>query len=106
VKASTIGSGAKALHLSYLGDAAVGKGANIGAGTVTANYDGREKHRTEIGDGAFIGSGTTLVAPVKVGDGAVTGAGSVVLRGRDVPAGGVVAGVPAKPIRRGKRGND
>lgn len=105
VKASTIGRGAKALHLSYLGDAAVGKGANIGAGTVTANYDGREKHRTEIGDGAFIGSGTTLVAPVRVGDGAVTGAGSVVLRGRDVPAGGAVAGVPAKPIRRGKRGN-
>jgi len=100
VKSSAIGAGAKAKHLSYLGDTTVGKEANIGAGTITANYDGVKKSKTVIGDGAFIGSGTTLVAPVSVGKGAVTGAGSVVLKGRDVPDGGVVAGIPAAPIRR------
>lgn len=102
VKNSRLGRGAKAGHLSYLGDAEVGEGANIGAGTITANYDGKAKHATRIGKKAFIGSGTVLVAPVEVGEGAVTGAGSVVLRGRDVPKGAMVAGVPAKPIRRGK----
>ncbi|HEX9234748.1 MAG TPA: bifunctional UDP-N-acetylglucosamine diphosphorylase/glucosamine-1-phosphate N-acetyltransferase GlmU [Actinomycetota bacterium] len=85
IKASRIGRGAKVPHLSYVGDAKVGAGANIGAATVTVNYDGFEKHRTEIGEDAHIGSDTMLVAPVKVGKGAFTGAGSVITR--DVPAG-------------------
>ncbi len=80
VKNSTIGKGSKANHLAYLGDATIGAGANIGAGTITCNYDGFDKHRTEIGDGAFIGSNTSLVAPVKIGDGASTGAGSVITK--------------------------
>ena len=71
-------SGAKINHLSYVGDSTVGAGANIGAGTITCNYDGFDKSRTEIGEGAFIGSNTALVAPVKVGDGAFIGAGSVI----------------------------
>jgi bifunctional UDP-N-acetylglucosamine pyrophosphorylase/glucosamine-1-phosphate N-acetyltransferase len=78
VKNSEIGKGAKANHLTYLGDAKVGAGANIGAGTITCNYDGYTKALTEIGAGAFIGSDTALVAPVKVGDGAITAAGSVI----------------------------
>ena len=78
VKNSTVEEGAKINHLSYVGDAGVGAGANIGAGTITCNYDGYEKSRTEIGDGAFIGSNTALVAPVTVGPGAVVGAGSVI----------------------------
>ncbi len=85
VKKSTLGPGVKAGHLTYLGDATVGEGANIGAGTITCNYDGVDKHRTEIGARAFIGSDTMLVAPVKVGEGAVTGAGSTVTQ--DVPSG-------------------
>ena len=80
VKKSDIGEGAKANHLTYIGDATVGAGANVGAGTITCNYDGFNKHRTEIGEGAFIGSNTSLVAPVKVGDGAITGAGSVITK--------------------------
>ena len=84
VKNAVLGEGAKASHLSYIGDAAVGDGANVGAGTITCNYDGADKHRTEIGQGAFIGSDTVLVAPVSVGDGAMTAAGSVITR--DVPA--------------------
>ena len=78
VKSSTVERGAKINHLSYVGDAGVGAGANIGAGTITCNYDGYQKSRTEIGDGAFIGSNTALVAPVTVGPGAVVGAGSVI----------------------------
>jgi bifunctional UDP-N-acetylglucosamine pyrophosphorylase/glucosamine-1-phosphate N-acetyltransferase len=78
VKNARIGAGAKANHLTYLGDATVGAGANIGAGTITCNYDGFTKALTEIGAGAFIGSDTALVAPVKVGDGAITAAGSVI----------------------------
>jgi bifunctional UDP-N-acetylglucosamine pyrophosphorylase/glucosamine-1-phosphate N-acetyltransferase len=85
IKNSRLGAGVKAGHLAYLGDATVADGANIGAGAVTCNYDGIAKHRTEIGAGAFIGSDTMLVAPVKVGDRAVTGAGSVITG--DVPAG-------------------
>jgi bifunctional UDP-N-acetylglucosamine pyrophosphorylase/glucosamine-1-phosphate N-acetyltransferase len=84
VKNATLGPGAKANHLTYLGDAAIGANANIGAGTITCNYDGFAKHRTEIGAGAFIGSNTALVAPVTVGAGAVVGAGSTI--SRDVPA--------------------
>ena len=84
VKNAQIAQGAKVNHLSYIGDARVGAAANIGAGTITCNYDGVMKHRTDIGDGAFIGSNTMLVAPVKVGDGAMTGSGSVI--NKDVPA--------------------
>ena len=80
VKNSVIGAGAKANHLAYLGDATVGAAANIGAGTITCNYDGFDKHRTVIGAGAFIGSNSSLVAPVTVADGAYTGAGSVITR--------------------------
>lgn len=98
VKNTELGEGSKAKHLSYLGDGRIGRGVNIGAGTIFANYDGKKKSPTVVGDGAFIGSGTILVAPVEVGEGATTGAGSVVVRGRDVPAGSTVVGVPAKPI--------
>jgi bifunctional UDP-N-acetylglucosamine pyrophosphorylase/glucosamine-1-phosphate N-acetyltransferase len=94
VKNSYLGPGAKMGHFSYLGDARVGAGANIGAGTITCNYDGERKHPTTIGQGAFIGSDTMLVAPVEVGEGARTGAGSVVTR--DVPPGSVAYGVPAR----------
>lgn len=80
IKKATLGEGAKANHLSYIGDASVGAGANIGAGTITCNYDGFFKYRTEIGAGAFIGSNSALVAPVKVGAGAIVGAGSVLTR--------------------------
>ena len=85
VKASRIGAGSKASHLAYVGDAEVGRDVNIGAGTITCNYDGVEKHRTTIEDGAFIGSGVELVAPVTVGKGATVGAGSTLTR--DAPAG-------------------
>jgi len=94
VKNSYLGPGVKMGHFSYLGDATVGAGANIGAGTVTCNYDGERKHRTIIGEEAFIGSDTMLVAPVRVGDGAKTGAGAVVTH--DVPPGKVAYGVPAR----------
>ena len=98
VKGSHIGPGAKAKHLTYLGDADVGAGANIGCGTVTANYDGRRKHRTVIGPGASIGSGTILVAPVEVGRGGRTGANAVVLPGDGVPPGATVVGVPGRVL--------
>jgi len=84
IKNATIEAGAKANHLSYIGDARIGAGANIGAGTITCNYDGVAKHRTDIGAGAFIGSNTALVAPVSIGAGAIVGAGSTVTS--DVPA--------------------
>jgi bifunctional UDP-N-acetylglucosamine pyrophosphorylase/glucosamine-1-phosphate N-acetyltransferase len=85
VKNSSIGEGSKVPHLSYVGDATVGTGVNIGAGSITCNYDGRTKHPTIIGDGAFIGSATMLVAPVEIGPGAMTAAGSAIAK--DVPAG-------------------
>ncbi|HEV2884842.1 MAG TPA: bifunctional UDP-N-acetylglucosamine diphosphorylase/glucosamine-1-phosphate N-acetyltransferase GlmU [Pyrinomonadaceae bacterium] len=93
VKKSSIGRGTKAMHLTYLGDATIGEKTNIGAGTVTCNYDGKNKHQTIIEDDVRIGSDTMLVAPVRVGKGAVTAAGSVVTE--DVPADSLVAGVPA-----------
>jgi bifunctional UDP-N-acetylglucosamine pyrophosphorylase/glucosamine-1-phosphate N-acetyltransferase len=98
VKNSTLGPGAKMGHFSYLGDTTVGAEANIGAGTITCNYDGAHKYPTEIGEGAFIGSDTMLVAPVKVGEGARTGAGAVVTR--DVPPHTLAVGVPARVIRK------
>jgi len=104
LKATTLGIGAKASHLSYLGDASVGAGANIGAGTITCNYDGVAKHRTEIGAGAFIGSDTALVAPVRVGDRALVAAGSVITE--DVPddAMAIARGRQANKPGRGIRG--
>ncbi len=88
------GARSKQHHFSYLGDADIGEDVNIGAGTITANYDGKRKSRTVIGRGAFIGSDTILRAPVTVGEGAYTGAGSVVTR--DVPPGKLAVGVPAR----------
>ena len=104
VKQSRIGPRSKQHHFSYIGDAEVGADVNIGAGTVTANYDGRRKNRTVIGDGAFIGSDSMLIAPVTIGEGAVTGAGSVVTR--DVPAGKMAVGVPARIRERRERPPD
>jgi bifunctional UDP-N-acetylglucosamine pyrophosphorylase/glucosamine-1-phosphate N-acetyltransferase len=98
IKQSRLGPGAKQHHFSYLGDADVGRDVNIGAGTITANFDGRRKHRTVIGDRAFIGSDTILRAPVTVGEDAATGAGSVVTR--DVPDGKLAVGMPARVRER------
>ncbi len=95
IKNSRLGRGTKMGHFSYMGDAVLGDDVNVGAGAISCNFDGRDKHETVIGRGAFIGSDTMLVAPISVGDGAATGAGAVVTR--DVPAGMTVMGVPARP---------
>ena len=94
LKNTRLGAGSKQHHMSYLGDAEIGQGVNIGAGTITANYDGTRKHVTTIGDGAFIGVDTMIVAPRDIGAGARTGAGAVVTK--DVPAGKLAVGVPAR----------
>lgn len=100
VSRSQIGKNSLMKHFSFLGDAIVGSKVNIGAGAVTANYDGKNKHQTKIGDRAFIGSDSILVAPVKIGKKSMTGAGSVVTKGSIVPDGKIAAGVPAKILRR------
>jgi bifunctional UDP-N-acetylglucosamine pyrophosphorylase/glucosamine-1-phosphate N-acetyltransferase len=99
VKASEIGVGSKANHLAYIGDSNIGAGANIGAGTITCNYDGIHKHRTDIGDGAFIGSNSSLVAPVKIGAGAYVGSGSVITT--DVPADALAIGRGRQVVKEG-----
>jgi bifunctional UDP-N-acetylglucosamine pyrophosphorylase/glucosamine-1-phosphate N-acetyltransferase len=107
-KNTSLGEGSKAPHLSYLGDAEIGREVNVGAGTITCNYDGVAKHRTVIEDGAYISSDTMLVAPVTIGEEAATGAGAVVRE--DVPPGALAVGVPARNIagkgRRGRRRRD
>ena len=80
IKKSFIGKGSKVNHLTYIGDATIGEKVNVGAGTITCNYDGANKHQTTIGDGAFIGSGVELVAPVEIGAGATIGAGSTITK--------------------------
>lgn len=109
MKKSRLGEGSKVPHLSYIGDAEIGRDVNVGAGTITCNYDGEEKHPTTIGDGAFIGSDTMLIAPVNIGEGATTGAGSAIAE--DVPEGALgiergeqrnVAGWRRKKKKRGR----
>jgi bifunctional UDP-N-acetylglucosamine pyrophosphorylase/glucosamine-1-phosphate N-acetyltransferase len=102
VKDSYLAAGVKMGHFSYIGNATIGENVNIGAGTITCNYDGVQKHPTEIGADAFIGSDTMLVAPLKIGKGAKTGAGAVVTH--DVADGEVVAGVPARPMKKKETG--
>ena len=99
IKEASIEAGAKANHLAYIGDARVGAGANVGAGTITCNYDGEAKHHTDIGKGAFIGSNSALVAPVKIGDGAYVGSGSVITG--DVPAGALALGRGRQIVKEG-----
>ncbi len=101
IKNSVLGEGTKMGHFSYIGDATIGRDVNIGAGTITCNYDGERKNHTEIEEGAFIGSDTMLVAPVRIGKGARTGAGSVVTR--DVPADTLAVGMPARAIKKIKQ---
>jgi len=98
-----VSSGTRIKHMTYLGDTELGKNVNVGAGTITANYDGKNKNKTIIEDGAFIGVGSIFVAPVRVGRAAVVGAGSVVTKGKDVPAGKTVAGIPAKILNKGRK---
>ena len=100
IKKSTLGAGAKASHLSYIGDSDVGAEANIGAGTITCNYDGYNKHKTQIGERSFIGSNTALVAPVAIGKDTIVGAGSVVTQ--DVPDGALAVTRASQKTLEGK----
>jgi len=99
---SKIGEKTKIKHHTYLGDTCVGRNVNIGAGTITANYDGKNKSRTVIEDGVFVGVGAVLIAPVEIGKYAVVGAGSVVTKNKNVRAGETVVGIPARPLIKGK----
>jgi bifunctional UDP-N-acetylglucosamine pyrophosphorylase/glucosamine-1-phosphate N-acetyltransferase len=98
-KKAKIGKGAKANHLAYIGDAEVGEGTNIGAGTITCNYDGQKKHLTKIGKNAFVGSNSTLIAPVTIGDGAYIGAASCIPK--DVPADALAVGRAKQMVKEG-----
>jgi bifunctional UDP-N-acetylglucosamine pyrophosphorylase/glucosamine-1-phosphate N-acetyltransferase len=104
-KNARIGEHTKAKHLAYLGDVTIGAHVNIGAGTIVANYDGQKKHPTVIGERAFIGSGSVLIAPCKVGAGALTGGGAVVTRNSEIPPGEAWVGVPARPLVRKQAGS-
>jgi len=97
VKNTEVGDGSKVPHLSYVGDTRIGEDANLGAGTITANYDGVNKNRTEIGDRVFVGVNTNLIAPITIGEDAYLGAGSVV--NKDIPPGKLAVGMPARVIR-------
>jgi bifunctional UDP-N-acetylglucosamine pyrophosphorylase/glucosamine-1-phosphate N-acetyltransferase len=101
IKQAVVETGAKVNHLTYIGDARVGAGANIGAGTITCNYDGEHKHRTDIGAGAFIGSNSSLIAPVSIGEGAYIGSGSVI--SKDVPPDALALTRPPLTVREGWR---
>ncbi|MDQ2941803.1 MAG: bifunctional UDP-N-acetylglucosamine diphosphorylase/glucosamine-1-phosphate N-acetyltransferase GlmU [Chloroflexota bacterium] len=101
IKKSRLGAGTQQHHFSYIGDAELGENVNVGAGSVTANYDGETKHRTVVGDGVSLGVDTMMIAPVTIGPNARTGAGAVV--NRDVPAGKTVVGMPARPIEARRR---
>src|SRR3989338_2675981 len=100
VSRTRLGDHSRMKHFSFLGDAEVGAQVNIGAGTVTANYDGKNKNKTTILDHAFVGSDSILVAPVKIGKRAMTGAGCVVTRGNKVPDGRIIVGVPGRILER------
>ena len=100
---SKIGAGARIKHLSYFGDAVVGEKVNVGAGTITANYNGKDKNITSIGDGSFLGVNTSLIAPVKIGKKVKTGAGSVVTSRQNIKTGSVLAGVPAKELKKKRK---
>lgn len=97
---SKVGSKTNIKHLSYIGDAVIGNHVNVGAGTITANYDGKRKHKTTIGDDAFIGSNSVLIAPNKIGKGARTGAGAVLPRNKNVPKGKIALGIPARIVKK------
>jgi bifunctional UDP-N-acetylglucosamine pyrophosphorylase / glucosamine-1-phosphate N-acetyltransferase len=99
LKKAKLGKGAKSQHLAYLGDAEIGAGSNIGAGTITCNYDGEKKHRTTIGERAFIGSNSTLVAPVEIGPDSYVGAGSVITDA--VPSGALALGRGRQVVKPG-----
>jgi bifunctional UDP-N-acetylglucosamine pyrophosphorylase/glucosamine-1-phosphate N-acetyltransferase len=101
VKDSTLHEGVKMGHFSYIGNATIGSNTNIGAGTITANYDGEKKHETVIGENVFIGSDSMLVAPLEIGNGARTGAGAIVTK--NVPDDTLVVGMPARAIKKLER---
>jgi bifunctional UDP-N-acetylglucosamine pyrophosphorylase/glucosamine-1-phosphate N-acetyltransferase len=100
---SRVGQGTRIKHLSYWGDAEIGRDVNVGAGTITANYDGKSKNKTRIGNKVFLGVNTSLIAPLQLEDGVKTGAGAVVTARQKVKKNSVLVGVPAKELKKGKK---